>query len=50
VQRVDGGLDEEDPELGVRAEESVDEVLVATPDLVPGLEGQHDDVGHRTLR
>jgi hypothetical protein len=50
VEGIHGRLDEEDAEVGVRAQESVDQVLVATPHCVPRLEGEHDEVRHRTLR
>ena len=51
VDGVRGRLDEQHPERRVVAQQPRDEVLVAAPDGVPGLEGGHDEVpGHSTPR
>ena len=43
MERVSARLDEEDAQVGVLAQQAVDEVLVAAPHAVPGLEGDDDE-------
>jgi hypothetical protein len=55
MEGVGRRLDEEDAEAGIVAEQPRDEVLVPTPDAVPRLQGQDDEVaarlaGHSTPR
>ncbi len=44
VDRVGRRLDEEDPQVGIVAQQPRDEVLVPAPHAVPGLEGSDDEV------
>src|SRR6478735_512766 len=47
VQGVGGRLDEEHPQRRIALQQARDEVLVASPDVVPRLERDHDEIGHR---
>ncbi len=50
IHGVGGRLDEEHTQRRVGAQQTGDEMLVASPHLVPRLEGQHDQVRHSRLR
>ncbi|WP_175985677.1 hypothetical protein [Microbacterium tenebrionis] len=48
VERIGRRLDEENPQVRIRAQEAVDQVLVASPHVVPRLERDHDEGRHRS--
>ena len=50
VQRVGGRLDEQHAEVGVCRQQPRDQVLVASPDAVPGFERDDDQVRHSSSR